>query len=160
MANLVFNHKVLGNFVGPPSEPLEFFLAWHHLCSKLGSDHIWSLMPFAIVWSILLHINDIVFQGKTADVGQLLFIAKMKVSWWCKAKVHGSLTSIDSIISDPSNACQYDGLISKTDAYFAWSPPPLGFLKFNVDGDYDKTCKCGFEGVLRNHKGAILSEFS
>ncbi|KAK8675161.1 hypothetical protein V6N13_033231 [Hibiscus sabdariffa] len=36
----------------------------------------------------------------------------------------------------------------------------MGFFKYNVDGACDKAGKCGIGGVLRNHRGSILQEFS
>ncbi|KAL4378969.1 hypothetical protein GQ457_02G041360 [Hibiscus cannabinus] len=106
-------------------------------------------MPLVIAWSIWLHRNEIVFQGKTADFGQLLYIVKLRASWWFKAKVPGSLLSLDLIFSDPSNACRKDYLTPKTALPVAWSPPPLGFLKFNVDGTCDKSGNYGVGGTKK-----------
>ncbi|KAL4385238.1 hypothetical protein GQ457_15G008200 [Hibiscus cannabinus] len=140
--------------------PMEVFLAWPHLCSKVDSTHMWRLLPFAIVWSIWLHRNEIVFQGKVVDVGQLLYNVKLRAAWWFKAKEPDSIMFLDLIISDPSLASWKAESISKSNASLAWSPPPLGFLKLNVDGACDRTSNCGVGGVLRNHQGVILLEFS
>ena len=41
-----------------------------------------------------------------------------------------------------------------------WSPPPLGVLKFNVDGAVrGKLGLAGIIGVLRNSKGEVLLMF-
>ncbi|KAK8492915.1 hypothetical protein V6N12_038615 [Hibiscus sabdariffa] len=43
----------------------------------------------------------------------------------------------------------------------SWLPPPLEFLKLNVDGAVAAGgFKCGIEGLLKNDKGVILFLFS
>ncbi|KAK9045997.1 hypothetical protein V6N11_051900 [Hibiscus sabdariffa] len=78
---------------------------WPLLGSKLEFDQMWMLLPFATVWSIWLHRNEIVFQGKKIDVVHLLHVIKLRVAWWFKAKVLESQSPLDFIISDPSIAC-------------------------------------------------------
>lgn len=42
-----------------------------------------------------------------------------------------------------------------------WSSPPVGVLKFNVDGvAREKTGPVGIKGVLRNSKGGLFFMFS
>ncbi|OMP08802.1 hypothetical protein COLO4_06100 [Corchorus olitorius] len=42
-----------------------------------------------------------------------------------------------------------------------WSPPPLGSLKFNVDGaSSGSSGMAGIGGVLRDNSGSVLLKFS
>ncbi|KAK8564477.1 hypothetical protein V6N12_036600 [Hibiscus sabdariffa] len=104
--------------------PMEFLLQWPHLCSKLESDLMWSLMPFAIACQSI---------GIALIFGPHFF---------------GSIKCLSEGLFDTKN-CSIGCLV----------PPLIGFLKFNVDGACDKSGNCGV-GVLRNHEGVILLEFS
>ncbi|KAK8526153.1 hypothetical protein V6N12_020634 [Hibiscus sabdariffa] len=139
---------------------MSFFLAWPQLHSNSAHDHMWLLIPYVVIWSIWLHRYEIAFQNKHLDTRQLLFIMKMRVAWWYKAKKSDASLSLDSIFSDPSIASCLDKYNFINSARCSWKPPPRGFLKFNVDGACDKTGKCGIGGLLRNHLGSILLEFS
>ncbi|KAL4279631.1 hypothetical protein GQ457_03G023260 [Hibiscus cannabinus] len=42
-----------------------------------------------------------------------------------------------------------------------WSPPPLGFMKLNVDGAMKCDCSSGgIGGAIRNSNGALIASFS
>ncbi|KAK9041974.1 hypothetical protein V6N11_017058 [Hibiscus sabdariffa] len=41
-----------------------------------------------------------------------------------------------------------------------WVPPPIGFLKLNIDGAVSSCLKGGIGGLLRDEKGSILFQFS
>lgn len=50
---------------------------------------------------------------------------------------------------------------SKSKRKVAWCPPPLGVLKFTMDGAaHSKLGLVGIDGVLRNHKGEVQNMFS
>ncbi|KAK8632654.1 hypothetical protein V6N13_073040 [Hibiscus sabdariffa] len=67
---------------------------------------------------------------------------------------------MDSIIYDPSLASSIGEAYPLSRAYWCWSLPPSGFLKFNVDGACSHEGKCGVGGVLRDENGSTLMEFS
>ncbi|KAK8995707.1 hypothetical protein V6N11_075967 [Hibiscus sabdariffa] len=131
-----------------------------NICSKLTKDTIWLLIPCATVWTLLLHRNDIIFQGKSCDFVQLAFNIKFQAVWWWKAIKSESSILMDSIISDPSLASSIGEAYPLSRAYWCWSPPPSGFLKFNVDEACSHEGKCGVGGVLRDENGSTLMEFS
>ncbi|KAL4346749.1 hypothetical protein GQ457_17G015740 [Hibiscus cannabinus] len=141
-------------------DPLSFLLSWPHICSKLAEDRMWRLLPYAIIWSLWLHRNDIIFQGKTIDVAQLFFSVKTRAAWWWKALSADSNIHLDSLICDPSLASLKAYAYPSSHAIVVWTPPPCGFLKFNVDGACSKEGLCGVGGVLRDPPGSILLEFS
>ncbi|KAK9024607.1 hypothetical protein V6N11_004765 [Hibiscus sabdariffa] len=113
-------------------------LSWPHICSKLEEDRMWRLLPFAIIWSLWLHKNDIIFQGKTVDVVQLLFSVKTRAAWWWKALSADSIIYIDSLIRNPSLASSNVAAYPSPPVNVVWVPPLCGFLKFNVDGACSK----------------------
>ncbi|KAK8559336.1 hypothetical protein V6N13_098910 [Hibiscus sabdariffa] len=41
-----------------------------------------------------------------------------------------------------------------------WVPPPIGFLKLNIDSEVSSCSKGGIGGLLRDEKGSILFQFS
>ncbi|KAL4271167.1 hypothetical protein GQ457_13G010790 [Hibiscus cannabinus] len=155
---------MLGNYWGISmvlhQNPMAFFLAWPQLLTSWAHDHMWLLIPYAVIWSIWLHRNEIAFQSKILDTSQLLFTVKMRAAWWFKAKKLDSSISLESIFSDPSLSSSFNKPNHNRDARCSWQPPPMGFLKYNVDGACDKAGRCGIGGVLRNHRGSILQEFS
>ncbi|KAK8993498.1 hypothetical protein V6N11_033593 [Hibiscus sabdariffa] len=140
--------------------PLKFLIDWPYLCSKFSRDIMWLLIPFAIVWSIWLQMNEIIFHGKPRDSVQLVFNTKLRATWWWKALKTDLNIHLDSIIFDPSLASSFGVASPLSPAKWVWIPPPLGFLKFNVDGACSHEGKCGVGGVLRDANGSKLMEFS
>ncbi|KAK9037405.1 hypothetical protein V6N11_022316 [Hibiscus sabdariffa] len=140
--------------------PLKLLIDWPYLCSKFSRDIMWLLIPFAVVWSIWLQMNEIIFHGKPRDLVQLVFNTKMRAAWWWKAIKTDLHIHLDSIISDPSLASSFGVASSLSPAKCVWIPLRLGFLKFNVDGACSHEGKCGVGGVLRDANGSKLMEFS
>ncbi|KAL4379832.1 hypothetical protein GQ457_02G017140 [Hibiscus cannabinus] len=53
------------------------------LVSMLIAESVWKM-----TWSLWLFRNEVIFKGKTMNVGQLLDPSATKMSWWCKANQH------------------------------------------------------------------------
>ncbi|KAL4282415.1 hypothetical protein GQ457_03G019760 [Hibiscus cannabinus] len=117
---------------------------------------MWQLLPFAII----RYIWKIIFQGKSLDIVQLVWIAKSSATWWWKAIKVNSKIHLDSIIADPFIFSLLGDDSNSSVVNVPWSPPHLGFLKFNVDGACSKDGQCGVGGVLRDDKGVTLMKFS
>ncbi|KAK8683589.1 hypothetical protein V6N13_039645 [Hibiscus sabdariffa] len=83
----------------------------------------------------------------------------MRATWWWKAIKTDLNIHLGSIISDPSLASSFGVASSLSPAKCVWIPPPLDFLKFNVDGACSHEGKCGVGGVLRDANGSKLMEF-
>ncbi|KAK9021621.1 hypothetical protein V6N11_011601 [Hibiscus sabdariffa] len=122
-------------------------VGWPHICSKLSRDTMWLLTAFAIVWTLWPHRNDIIFQGKSCDLVQLVFNAKLRAAWWWKARNIDSSILLDSIIADPSLPSSIGEASPVSQAFWCWSPPPLGFLKYNVDGACSLEGRCGVGAI-------------
>ncbi|KAL4303226.1 hypothetical protein GQ457_10G007620 [Hibiscus cannabinus] len=84
----------------------------------------------------------------------------MRAARWWKALQSDSKISVDSIISDSSLASIEGAAPSSYSAKGCWTPPFVGFLKFNVDGACNKEGICGVGGVLRDENGVVLMKFS
>ncbi|GMI71003.1 hypothetical protein like AT3G25270 [Hibiscus trionum] len=109
---------------------------------------------FCLLW---LFRNDVVFNGKSFDLMNLLFIFKSRLAWWSKAKYPDYHATLDEIIADPATIESV--LIKKSCAAApaVWCPPPIGWLKLNVDVAMNVE---GSAGVLRNEAGICLASFS
>ncbi|KAL1059558.1 hypothetical protein V6Z11_1Z028800 [Gossypium hirsutum] len=94
---------------------------------------MWSMLFFSIVWSTWLYRNELTFRGKTFDALQLKEIILFCVAWWYKAEFPSPYVFVLDICSNPSSVNRHAKLLNKN-KFRCWSPPPLGFLKFNVDG--------------------------
>ncbi|OMP03730.1 hypothetical protein CCACVL1_02287 [Corchorus capsularis] len=150
--------------LAPPKAEI---LAWQVMHEKVMvwllrkiKKKAWAMLFFTILWALWLHRNDIVFNAKDPDFHQLVMTIKVRYAWLFKAKWNVSSTPLFDIILAPELVCvPYNSSVPRQ--VVPWSPPPLGFLKFNVDGaSSGSTGLAGIGGVLRNNLGVILLRFS
>ncbi|KAK8657413.1 hypothetical protein V6N13_035654 [Hibiscus sabdariffa] len=78
---------------------------------------------------------------------ELVFNAKLRAAWWWKARNIDSSILLDSIIADPSLPSSIGEASPVSQAFWCWSPPPLGFLKYNVDGACSLEGRCGVGAI-------------
>ncbi|KAK8492985.1 hypothetical protein V6N11_061977 [Hibiscus sabdariffa] len=148
------------NFV-VPGDPGSFLFSWHEASVSSSADSIWHFVPFAIIWTIWLLRNDIIFADSQLDSAQLSFLVRTRIAFWFKAEFPDSLCFVDDLIADPSVG---DGL-SASKRWFSkqqvWEAPPFGFLKLNVDGAMvSNGSKGGIGGIVCNNLGVCLDTFS
>ncbi|KAL4383394.1 hypothetical protein GQ457_15G018290 [Hibiscus cannabinus] len=144
-----------------PGDPGTFLLAWHDANISRSTDSIWHFFPFAILWSIWLFRNDIIFANGRLDVVQLYYLIRTRVATWYKAKFSDCSCTVDELISDPLVADSMSFSLSKVRKKLSWEAPPCGFLKLNVDGAMEGNGgKGGIGGLLRNNLGICLEKFS
>ncbi|KAL4353692.1 hypothetical protein GQ457_06G031150 [Hibiscus cannabinus] len=144
-----------------PGDPESFLVAWHGSCVSKSKDSIWHLLPYAILWSIWLFRNDIVFAKSNFDFTRLFFLVRTRAASWFRARWPDSDCSIDAVISDLSLADKCSLSWKKPPPILAWETPPFGFVKINVDGAMvSNGSKGGIGGILRNSKGFCLASFS
>ncbi|XVE77291.1 hypothetical protein DITRI_Ditri13aG0050600 [Diplodiscus trichospermus] len=62
------------------------FLAWFEAFSMTVCDRVWKMIFFAVVWTIWLSINDVVFNGKSVSLDQVFDSSKLRLIHWVKAK--------------------------------------------------------------------------
>ncbi|KAL4320117.1 hypothetical protein GQ457_18G008920 [Hibiscus cannabinus] len=144
-----------------PGDPGAFLLAWHGICPSEALDSIWHFLPFAILWTIWLFRNDMVFNNCQLDVVQLFFLVKTRAASWFKACAPDSICSLDDLILDPSIADRSGRFPRRPRIDLSWKAPPLGFLKMNIDGAMlSNGTKGGIGGIVRNSFGNCLGTFS
>ncbi|KAK8510492.1 hypothetical protein V6N12_055424 [Hibiscus sabdariffa] len=83
------------------------------------------------------------------------------MGWWIKAKQPSLLLSIDEFLVDPILMEERLLNVEVLVTHSVWQPPPVGWLKFNVDKALEAGRNVGgIGGVLRNECGQHLLTFS
>ncbi|KAK9018322.1 hypothetical protein V6N11_001298 [Hibiscus sabdariffa] len=144
-----------------PCNLSSFITLLHDSCPVRLKESIWYIIPFAILWSIWILRNEIVFKNGKVDEIQLSFLAKFRLASWFKAKFPKASVSLDNLLLDPS----ISGIpklknYSRQPVLF-WHPPPADFLKLNIDGVVKVDGSVGeIGGLIKNHKGETIISFS
>ncbi|EOY08092.1 Uncharacterized protein TCM_022414 [Theobroma cacao] len=101
-----------------------------------------------------------IFDGKIWDPTNMLDITKLRLAWWVKSKWLDHNTSITNFIRAPSSTLARTSR-KQTKSKVSWECPPIGWLKFNIDGAV-RSCPghLGIGGVLQDETGAIKLIFS
>ena len=115
---------------------------------------------YAIIWSIWLLRNDMVFNGKVFDLEQIIDSLKFRLASWFKAKWPVSPHSILDIVRFPKDIMvTKEGKTNKRP--IVWTTPHPDFLKFNVDDSArGKPGPAGIGGVLRDCNASVKAVFS
>ncbi|KAK8492937.1 hypothetical protein V6N11_018754 [Hibiscus sabdariffa] len=115
---------------------------------------------FAIAWAIWIGRNEKVFTGKSIDTSHFFDIILLRLWWWSQAKWPDFKVPISEFMTNPKSwYCK--SMVVKVPDSDEWCAPPLGCVKFNTDGtvkgSYGPT---GIGGILRDHSGKVIAEFS
>ncbi|KAE8729879.1 hypothetical protein F3Y22_tig00003096pilonHSYRG00057 [Hibiscus syriacus] len=141
-----------------PQDPHSILISWGEL--RVNST-IWKFIPGVIFWSIWKVRSAVVFEGSHLDRLALFFIVRFRLSKWFLAKFPKISIHEDVLIGNPSLA---DGVTPSKDKVcdvFRWIPPPVDFLKMNVDGAVRiDGSGGGIGGILRDCNGCTLLTFS
>ncbi|WRX26533.1 Ribonuclease H domain - like 10 [Theobroma cacao] len=115
---------------------------------------------FAVIWSLWLARNDIIFGGKTWDRAQTYELVKLRVATWAKAKWPRDYNrTLDTFIEPRLGAVLK--CVKKTRPKVEWTNPVDGSMKFNVDGAASGCPgEAGIGGILRNSAGETKMMFS
>ena len=141
-------------------EPVAVLLAWQQALPNKCSTEVWNMSFFAIIWSIWLSRNDMVFNGIDFDFLQITDTIKFRLAIWLKAKWPDCPNTISDIVSLPC-AIQVSFKVKIVTNATIWKCPPLDSLKFNVDGSArGKPGPAGIGGLLKDCKSATKVIFS
>ncbi|XVF23444.1 hypothetical protein REPUB_Repub13aG0039200 [Reevesia pubescens] len=110
--------------------PKDFFFDWLNLLPANWCTKVWKMVFFAVIWSVWLFQNDIIFNGKVLYSSQCPNLAKIKAT------------------------------VRKKRQPTYWTAPTYGWLKFNVDGSaIRKPSQASIGEALRNDEWAMLMVF-
>ncbi|KAK9285427.1 hypothetical protein L1049_024620 [Liquidambar formosana] len=112
-------------------------------------------MFFAIILSIWLARNEIIFKGKAFHWVEIAELAIYRMSIWIKGKFEDIPYSVEDFRCNIDSVRNFKGVsgLRKARGVVAWVQPILGWMKFNVDGS-------SIGGVLRDDKGCFRCVFS
>ncbi|XVF18710.1 hypothetical protein REPUB_Repub11eG0046200 [Reevesia pubescens] len=105
--------------------------------------------------------EQIDFRGSVTK-NEILFLVKLRSSYWINTPIEGFSGSDASWWSNPSLCSSTSSFVASAFAIknLVSHPPHPGFLKFNIDGSSKGNLSLlGCEGVLRNETGSICAIF-
>ncbi|XVE56506.1 hypothetical protein DITRI_Ditri04bG0015900 [Diplodiscus trichospermus] len=96
-----------------PRDFKSLFIAWNDVLTMKSCDKVWKLALFAIIWTVWMTRNDLVFNNRQADLEQTIDLSKLRLAHWldsntCKEEQHKKCHQLEL--------------------------PDKGVLKFNADG--------------------------
>ncbi|KAK9012763.1 hypothetical protein V6N11_040799 [Hibiscus sabdariffa] len=137
--------------------PVSMSFGVENMVSFLGSVGIKVVISNDLV--SLLTLLDVHWNVLGKD--EICFVIKSRLGWWIKAKQPSLLLSIDEFIPDPilMEKRLLNDVVLVT--HSIWQPPPVRWLKFNIDGALGVGENVGgIGGDLRNECGQHLLTFS
>ncbi|XVE48705.1 hypothetical protein DITRI_Ditri01bG0023600 [Diplodiscus trichospermus] len=69
-----------------PRDFKSLFMAWNDALTMKSCDKVWKLALFAIIWTVWMTRNDLVFNNRQADLEQTIDLSKLRLAHWVKAK--------------------------------------------------------------------------
>ncbi|XVF83970.1 hypothetical protein PTKIN_Ptkin16aG0537100 [Pterospermum kingtungense] len=143
-----------------PSDPVTFMLSWNFATLHCDSSLIWRMGFFAIIWTLWLHRNEILFNAGSLRVDEIIDLSILRPALWSEAKWPNMSVGVSEIIRNPELAVVYQRNRS-IQCSASWMRTEFGCLKFNVDGSsLGKPGPAGIGGLLRDHEGRVKIRFS
>lgn len=149
-----------------PLSLMDAFEQWVIYDKNLFFKKIWLAMFSIIVWSLWKERNSRIFCGKASSSSQLQDLILTRLNWWIKGWNSPFPYSANEIIRNPrclqwcaeiTPSRKPSTVISSRD----WSPPEVGYLKWNVDASLiSSLSRSAIGGVLRDSNGVFKCVFS
>lgn len=141
-----------------PATLMELMLEWEGLARR--SDRVlWSLSPYALVWTLWNERNAVTFNQKPSNAVDLWDLHLNRIAWWVQSHTNSCPYEVSQFLRDFTSiklsSCKEKRRI------ISWSPPVSGLFKLNVDGAArGSPGPMGIGGILRNHRKEIMGYFS
>ncbi|XP_057452783.1 uncharacterized protein LOC130744629 [Lotus japonicus] len=141
-----------------PATVLGLLQEWETLRSE-SDVGLWKVVPYALTWSTWLARNGLIFKGEEVAVEAVWDIHLTRIFWWLKASNQDCpYTLYDFIVQFREVRVSRRRRQSRV---VEWVCPPVGFVKFNVDGAArGAPGPGGIGGVVRDSNGTIIGYFS
>ncbi|KAK2646683.1 hypothetical protein Ddye_021878 [Dipteronia dyeriana] len=110
----------------------EWVKGWPSLCPSSSRRRVWSILFFAIVWTIWESRNDAVFHGISVDMVKPLDTVKFCLALWFKNHGSGSKMDITLPILDIKEMF-VDSCLAKKSKSKVWNPLPDPNFSFFMD---------------------------
>ncbi|KAK3231838.1 hypothetical protein Dsin_003719 [Dipteronia sinensis] len=137
-----------------------WMLGWNGLCLRSDNRRAWNTLFFAVVWTIWVVPNELVFKEKEANFIWAMDTVKFSVAYWFKNHGCRSNEALTMILLDISEMCVKKKAV-KTSVSNVWVPSGGADLCFAVDGSaLGNSGMTSIGGALRNAEGRILCLFS
>ena len=128
-------------------------------CRRISDTTLWDLIPYSLCYSMWLERNASIFQNVQQGSETAWDMHKLRIAWWITAWwgacPYGVRDFVQNFVSITIKKEVNRPRLSE------WNPPPLGMLKFNVDGSARGSPGIsGVGGVLRDASSTVMGFFS
>ncbi|GMJ01570.1 hypothetical protein HRI_003826200 [Hibiscus trionum] len=144
-----------------PSDGITFLKYWNDLKPKFADEKFWFIIPRAVMWSIWLARNDFIFKKSVVDCSNIVLLVLYRMANWFRAGNKEVHFTVEELVCNPAIASKVAKVKPAPHEISAWLPPPIGFMKLNVDGAQDlRGLKGGIGGIIRDSEGKKVASFS
>lgn len=147
-----------GNSWCVPGTLIELLQQWESLRLVTDSE-LWPLVPYAVLWSVWMARNDVIFRAKQTRVAEVWDDHVTRIYCWIRA----SGWECAYALYDFTQNFEHVRLVRrpKLQRFVEWQPPLEGVFKFNVDGAARGSPGiAGAGGILRDWNGEVKGYFS
>lgn len=149
-----------------PSYLKEAFAQWSYPKPSPFFRKIWCAIFPIIIWSIWKERNSRIFNNVSCSISQIQDLILLRLCWWLKGWGMDFPYSHEDVIRNPyclnwnglSGMCGFPKVPKQISL---WSPPPNGWIKWNVDASFDPAISMSAtRRVLHNSNGLFMCLFS
>lgn len=141
-----------------PNSLLTVFEEWPNWISGMDSK-IWSVIPYAFVWSVWMERNSVIFRDKGVQMQGVEDMIGMRIAWWIKSVWPHCPFDADQIYRNLSDIRMPSS--NAIPRQVLWAPPDIGVIKCNVDGaSKGNPGNSGIGGVIRDSNKKWLGYFA